>query len=290
MSENNFNPKPRISMILPLPVSLLLIVLFFMPWLAVSCEGGEVTRAMQKSGAANMPPMSGMPQVTAKVAQATGWQLAKGDISLKGAYARKNGRAGSQREMLKSRPALYMALVVPILALIIGGFGVAGNAKAGTVGTALLLLAIVGTATVLWAASIDYVDDAMDKLQEEATNSGCGGPAPRPTGVDEAKANMKKLIKTRGTGYLWASLGMYVLLAGCGIAGRGTPPGLAYQSGHASSSAAARSGLPKRPHRASAGGLPDFGPTLSPKGPARETEDAGASGQRTYIMRTKDGV
>jgi len=107
--------------------------------------------------------------------------------------------------------------------------------------------------------------------------------------VDEAKANMKKLIKTSGTGYLWASLGMYVLLAGCGIAGRSTPPEPAYRPERASSAAAARSRLPERPRQARSAGLPDFGPNLTPKEPARETKDA-ASGTRTYVMRTKDGA
>ena len=295
MSENNFKPKPRISMILPLPVSLLLIVLFFLPWLTVSCDAREFTKAIQNSGAANtgpmanMPPMATMPEVTAKVAQASGWQIATGDISLKGAYAQKDGRAGSQDELLKSRPSLYLALVVPILALLFSGLGATGNAKTETVGTGLLVLAIVGTATVLWAASINYVDDAMDKLQADVPSC-CRGRAPCTAGVDQAKANMKKLIKTSGTGYLWASLGMYVLLAGCGIAARSTPLGLAYQPERASSAAAARSPLLERPRRAGGGGLPDFGPNLVPKEPARETEDAAASGTRTYVMRTKDGL
>ena len=284
MSENDFKPKPRISMMLPLPVSLLLIVLFFLPWLTVSCDAGEFTKTMQKPGAANMPPMpnmppmSGMPEVTAKVGQASGWQLAKGDISLKGAYAQKDGRPDSQDELLKSRPTLYMGLVVPILALLIGGLGAAGNANARTAGTVLLLLAIAGTVAVLWAASIDYVDDSMDKFQQEATKSSCRGPAPCPKGMDEAKANMKKLIKTEGTGYLWASLGMYVLLAGCGIAGRSTPLGLTYRPELASSAATARSESPERPRRASVDGLPDFGPNLTPREPAGDATKTAASG------------
>jgi len=286
-------------MILPLPVSVVLIVLFFLPWLTVSCDAREFGMAMQRPGPgnmgpmANMPPMARMPEVTAKVAQASGWQLATGDISLKGAYAQKDGRAGSQKELLKSRPSLYMALVVPILALLIGGFGVGGNARPGTVGTGLLLLAIVGTATVSWAASIDYVDDMMDKVQQEvpgSCRSCCRGRAPCTTGVEEAKANMKKLIKTTGTGYLWASLGMYVLLGGCGVAARSTPPGLAYRPAPAPAAATARSALLERPHRSGGGGPPAFGPNLTPKGPARETEDAAASGTRTYVMRTKDGA
>lgn len=293
MSESDFNPRPRISMILPLPLSLLLIIFFFLPWLTISCDAGEFTKAMQKPGAANMPnmpPMTGMPEVTAKVGQASGWQLAKGNITLKGAYARKDGRPGSQNELLKSRPLLYMGLAAPILGLLLGGLGATGNAKPGTVGTGLLLLAVAGTVAVLWAASIDYVDDSMDKLQEEATKSRCRGPAPCLKGMEQSKANMKKLIKTEGTGYLWASLGMYVLLAGCGIAGRTTPlePGFQVEPASAPAITGARS-LERR-RRAGADELPDFGPDLTPKEPAGETEDAAASDKPLSVMRSKDGI
>lgn len=276
VSKSDCKPKPRISMIVPLPVSVLLIICFFLPWLTVSCDASQFAKAMQKSGGANMPnmsnmpPVSGMPEVTAKVGKASGWQLAKGDITLKGAYAQKDGRPGSQNELLKSRPLLYMGLVAPILALLLSGFGATGNANARTVGTGLLLMAIAGTVTVLWAASIDYVDDTMDKMQEEATKSSCPTPTPAPctNGMDEAKANMKKIIKTEGTRYLWASLGMYILLAGCGFAARSTAAGLGYQPDHASASAAASPRSHER--RGKGAGLPDFGPSLTPEEPADE--------------------
>lgn len=299
MPENNSKPKRRISLILPLPISLLLIIFFFLPWLTISCDAGEFTKQMQKSGGANMPNMpnmppnmQGMPEVTAKVGQASGWQLAKGDISLKGAYAQKDGRAGSQNELLKSRPLLYMALVAPILGLLLGGLGATGNARAGTVGTGLLLLALAGTVAVLWAASIDYVDDSMDKFEQDAPKSRCRGPAPAPCarGMEQAKANMKKLIKTEGTGYLWASLGMYILLAGCGFAARATPLGPAFQVDPAAVRAIAGARSPERRQRTGPDALPDFGPDLTPKEPARKTEDAAAPVRRVYVMKTKGGT
>ncbi len=276
-------------MILPLPVSVLLIVFFFLPWLTVSCDAVEFGKSMQRSGGANMPnmpPMSAMPEVTAKVGKASGWQIARGDISLKGAYAQKDGRPGSQNELLKSRSMLYMGLVAPILALLLAGLGVAGNANARTVGTGLLLLAIAGTATVLWAASVDYIDDAIDKLKEEATKSSCPSPAPPPAsyqnGMDQAEANMKKLIKTEGTVYLWGSLGMYVLLAGCGIAAKTTPLGLGYQGEPASASAATSPRSRERPRQGIARGLPDFGPNLTPKEPADEVTNTAADRWKSH--------
>jgi len=269
MADNK--PKPRISMILPLPVSLLLIVFFFLPWLTLSCDGTEFARAAQKANPQEMPPMSSMsamPEVTAEIGQASGRQLAEGDISLKGASARQQNPLGPDNQPLKSRPWLYMALALPILALLLSGLGAAGKANAGTVGVGLLLLGIVGAVTVSLAASIDYVDDAIDKAQGEAPKSSCYSPAPCQTGMQEAKSNMKKFIKTEGMVYLWTSLGMYVLLAGCGIAARSTPLELNFEHERASVPSVVGPTVPHRARAPGADALPDFGPDLVSKPPS----------------------
>ena len=41
-------------------------------------------------------------------------------------------------------------------------------------------------------------------------------PLPCAMPMQNAGGEMKKFIKTEGTVYLWCSLGMYLLLAGCG--------------------------------------------------------------------------
>ncbi len=266
MAENN--PRPRISTIVPLPVSLLLIVFFFLPWLTLSCNSGELTKAMQTSGGA------GMLEVTAKIAQASGWQLANGDISLKVPQAQKDNTFGADNNGLKSRSWLYIALAAPVLALLLSGLGVTGNLNAGTVGKGLLLLGIVGTVTILAVASIDYVDDAIDKMQDDMPKSSRGGPAPYQQDMGQAKAEMKKFVKTEGTVYLWSSLGMYVLLAGCGFAARTAPLELGFEQDAASASAAAYLGPLERIRQPDADRLPDFGPDLIPAEPARETEDS----------------
>jgi len=48
MADNE--SKPRISMILPLPVSLLLIVFLFLPWLTLSCDAGEPPNESARQG------------------------------------------------------------------------------------------------------------------------------------------------------------------------------------------------------------------------------------------------
>jgi len=270
--------KPRISMIVPLPVSLLLIVFFFLPWLTISCDVSEFTTAMQSSNAPQMPitlPASAMPEITAEVGQASGRQLAEGDISLKGAYARQDNGLDSENRPLKSRSWLYLGLVLPILALLLGGLGAAGKGNAGKVGAGLLLLGIVGTIAMSVAASIDYVDDAINKLGDEAAKQS-GGAAPCAKALAEAKGQMKRFIKTRGTVFLWSSLGMYVLLGGCGIAARTAPLVLGFERDRASLPAVVGSRPPERMAPRGAGGLPDFGPDLTPRQPARQPEDAAA--------------
>ncbi len=272
MAQNN--SKPRTSVIVSLPIALLLIAFFFTPWLKVSCDAGQFTKSMQGSNATGMPMTAqtgAIPEITAKIGQASGWELAGGNISLEAAYAQQNNPVGSDKPPLKSRTWLYLGLVLPALALVLGWFGVRGKAKTGTVGTWLLLIGIAGTVVILMAASIDYVDDAIDDMQDQIPKGSCGGgPTPCPTGLREARSQMKKIIKTKGTVWLWGSLGMYVLLAGCGIAARSTPLGFVEEEEdeeqESMSAPAFDNSMPYEgthtPSQEAA--VPDFGPDLNP--------------------------
>ncbi len=265
MTQNN--SKPRTSVIVSLPIALLLIASFFMPWLKVSCNAGQFTKTMQGPNATPMAAQTeAVPEITAKIGQASGWELAGGNISLEAACAQQNNPIGSDKQPdLKNRTWLYLALVLPVLALLIGWFGVRGKATAGTVGTWLLLIGVAGTVIILMAASIDYVDDAMDQA---ANGSNCG-QTPCPAAMQETKSQMKKFVKTKGTFWLWGSLGMYVLLVGCGIAARSTPLGPVEEEVEEQESLSAPTfgnSMPSAGMRTPGqeAAIPNFGPDLNP--------------------------
>ncbi|MDY7011066.1 MAG: hypothetical protein SVV80_09995 [Planctomycetota bacterium] len=282
MTQNN--PKPRASMIAPLPLALLLAAFFFLPWLRVSCDASQFTETMQRCNASETPmtAQSGaIPEITAKIGQASGWELAGGNISLDTAYARQDSPVGSDKPPLKSRTWLYMGLLLPVLALLLSWFGVTGKAKSTTVGTWLLLIGVAGTVIVILAASIDYVDDAIDHSLDQAAKSGGSGPTPCPAGLREAKSQMKKIVKTKGTVWLWSSLGMYVLLAGCGIAARSTPLGFVAEQ-ETDSSPAFGNSMPYEGMRTpSQGTVPNFGPDLIPREPPPEKQTDGMEARTT---------
>ncbi|MCK4626801.1 MAG: hypothetical protein KAV00_15930, partial [Phycisphaerae bacterium] len=198
------------------------------------------------------------------IGQASGWELAGGNISLEAAYAQQDSPVGSDKESLKSRTWLYLGLVLPALALLIGWFGVRGKANAGTVGTWLLLIGVAGTVIILLAASIDYVDDAIDNSLDQAAGGSCCGAPPCPAAMQEAKSQMKKFVKTKGTFWLWSSLGMYVLLVGCGFAARSTPLEPVEEE-EIESAPTFENSMPYEGIRTpSQGAIPDFGPDLNP--------------------------
>ena len=251
-----------------------LLGLFFMPWLTVSCDGQAVMGSAPLAArhkAATLAKQMSVPQsrLTEKraLASATGWALAAGELKPADDV---NGNpntitSSGKNKVPKSRSWVYMGLAVPGLLVLICGFAAVGSLPARA-GKWMLLLGLTGLTFMIVASRVNYIDDAIDQAYGEMPRSTnvCNRTAndiraSAKAQLEQTGAQMKKIIKTDPTVYLWVSLGLYGLIAGCGFV-----TVMAVDSGAPYSPRPAEPGLVERRRRADqrAGTGPGLGPKI----------------------------
>lgn len=207
-------------------MSIGLVVLFFMPWLTLSCDPEAVTNTPGVRSEVELPQEFTEPTV---LARATGWDLARGELTPDDRFkemARQAQQSQSQ-DGPSAKPWAYGGLVLPGIVAVFSLVCLAGKLTSSGTGKWLLLLGVAGVVLMLLAVSVDYVDMAMDEAKEEMVAQGMN---PRQPGLKENMAEAarmaKEVIQTKTTPYLWACLGIYVLIAGCGLAAMGASQSL----------------------------------------------------------------
>lgn len=201
-------------LLLPIPVALILIVLFFMPWLGLSCDAGQVARQMHMRPIRNVPAKDGF------VACASGYQLAEGLITLTQPTMDGKEVLAEHNALLKARPWLYLCLLGPVLIAAIAAMSLAGAIRPNPAGKAIQALGVIGLVAVLSVSSFDYVADAANIYRANAGSQLADDGADSP--VRSMEANLQEIVHTRATVYLWYSAGLYGLvivtgLAACGV-------------------------------------------------------------------------
>ena len=219
MDENGF--RPGIGIVASVPMSLLLAGLFFAPWVRLSCRPEAITDDMPSG---QFPAGMQIPDDAREIAQASGWQLAGGDLSLQGQYKEQEEqfrRQTQDQEIPRARPWVYACLAIPIGLLVVGAMGAVGMIRTGGGGW-LLLLAATGLGFTMAVARVEYVDDAMDEARKDFDKA----KQQQPLGfrnemegaIAEAETRMKETLPTEATPYLWVSMGLYALVGFCGVA------------------------------------------------------------------------
>lgn len=200
--------RPATGTVASLPLAVALAGLFFCPWVKLSCSPQAMLAAMpQESGKAPAGLSfedfaSQAPELT-PIGQASGWQLARGDMS---PVRRESDRAPkiNQGDGPEPRRWLYVCLLLPAAVLVAGGVNLAGKLSDPGAGKILLVAGLAGAAAVGMASRTDYFDDIVHQ-------SSC------PVSAAKARPQMERVIRTDTTPYLWTSLGLYGLLAVCGL-------------------------------------------------------------------------
>jgi len=264
MAMDNTSPRTPAGVVVSLLTSLGLLGLFFMPWLKLSCDPLAASNAADLRGLQNAPVDLTRPTV---LAHASGWDLARGQLTPAEPFKDQATQENSSRPPAKHWA--YAGLALPALLTGLALLCLGGRLSSTGAGKWLLLLGIAGVALMSLAASMDYIDEAMDQAKGQMAAAGAplGCPAFRQN-VAAAADQAKKIIRTTATPYLWACLGMYVLIAGCGIGNPGYLQAAESAAWHDDEPAGLSLG---RPLTAPAGaGLPpaappDFGPALPPR-------------------------
>ena len=201
-------------------MSIGLVVLFFMPWLTLSCDGEAVANAPGVRSEVELPKEF---TETTVLARSSGWDLARGELTPDDRFKEMAGQAQQSQEGPPAKPWAYGGLVLPGIVAVLSLVCLAGKLTSSGTGKCLLLLGVAGVVLMLLAVSVDYVDMAMDSAKEKMADHGVNMREPGlKEGMAEAASKAKEVIQTKTTPYLWACLGLYVLIAGCGLAAMGT--------------------------------------------------------------------
>lgn len=176
-----------------LPLSLLLLIFFFLPWVDLTC-GGE------------------------KVGSASGWQLTVGQMTME----KEQEEKPDSEDGPKARPWFILCLILPVALLTVGAMAVTGRWPSAGAGKVLLVLGVVGLIMMILAANVDYSHEINEQMQKEQA-----AKPPPPSGVQPGMEAMgeqvagevaMKGIETRTRGILWVSLVLYILVGACGAA------------------------------------------------------------------------
>ena len=289
-------PRTPVGVFLSLPIAGLLVLFFFMPWVTLSCDPKGIIPPEQL---AKMPPQMMSGAEAKEIAHASGWELARGEISPAEDCPATAQAPSRNDEFPKPKYWVYLCLAVPAGLLIASFMGLSGNLSCRGAGRAMLLGGLAGVGLMIAAASIDYVDDAIDHVKADAAKAAPGAVFAGPGvifdhSVAEAGDKMKQVLKTKATWYLWGSLGLYGVSAVLGLMTLAAPQSAPSEWRQDRVQARAPqdpipplSGLrqgeaplprgearsPRVPHPSS-GSLPDFGPDITSSSPSKTNNPA----------------
>ena len=198
-----------------------------------------------------------------KLVQASGWQLARGEVTETSEAAIQQNGFKKQEELPSSRVWVYTGLGLPVLLLLISAMRLSGGMHPGKAGGWMIVVGLAGIVLTLVVFSVNYVDDVTSKF-ENAETANLGHMTMRSRNQlqlasRQVESQLNDILKTNTTPFLWISLGLYVLVAGCGLSGANGPEALPIEM----ESEAARTGPAAPPDRRDGPSLPDFGPTIT---------------------------
>lgn len=224
MSASTVDSKkcPLIS----LPLGVVLLVLFFLPWLNLTCVGPKGFG----------PGAQGT--IEKKLGHASGWQLAVGTMT-----AFDEDEEGNPKEMtdpnklekmdktIAARPLFYLGLIAPIALLALGVLAMIGSVSGTLASRGMIVVGIVGVLVFILAMMVDYTDDfiesARTETREKMTEAGAS-EAEIEEAVAKKDAETKKQMdaaKENDQGFqtgsklaLWVTFVLYLATLGLGVA------------------------------------------------------------------------
>ena len=249
----------RLGMVASVPLSLLSLGLFFMPWLGLRCDTEEAAESLC---AMNVPELQAASADAGFIGQASAWELARGEFAFSRPYRDSSSRL--DREGLPSaRPWMFIGLLLPPIAAIAGAGGALGGLGVRAAGKAMLVVALAGVALTTLASTTDFADDVRDAIER-----GTGGGA-ASLRAGNARDGVGRFLKTQPTAFLWTSMGVYGVLAACGLfamtSAQQAEGAVGASDGPGEVSALPAAGPPPRDRRAG-NTLPAFGPNVDPVG------------------------
>ncbi len=203
-----------VSLLASVPTAVALGVLFFLPWTKVSCSSEKVgSHSPYRRYVSGNGPV--LPEITMEVGQASGWELARGEF-------RSDPRLGVQaqidaHDVPAPRPWVYAGLALPVLAGLLGMLAAGGFYRAG-LSRLIVLIGLGGVGLMVAVSLVDFTDDIISHIQDQAAQQGRAVP---PARVSQMEAELPQIIQTAPTPWIWISMGLYSVVAVCGLVALG---------------------------------------------------------------------
>ena len=194
----------KLGSLISLPMAALLVVFFFLPWLGVQCGPAKLT--------------------------ATGWQLTQGNLTVSSNMAQEDAKVDKAKqeqdiaklnESIQPRPWFIAGLAIPAAMVLLAVLAVAGVIRPTSGGIMLIVLAVAGIGTAMAASRVSYVEELIEHSRSDAREKNKDQPE---AGQEMAKAmerqvqeQIRKVVKTEGTPWLWVSVAIYGFIAICGM-------------------------------------------------------------------------
>jgi hypothetical protein len=220
----------RAGVFLTSPLSLLLVILFFLPWLQVRCGGVRLASA------------SGLDLTVGRLSPN---ERLYNDAESPGQEQQSRQEAQEKRqEEIRARPWFALGLLLPLVALGLSLLRLAGRLPLASVGLGLTILAVAGIVLVLLATGVEY-DEVKDEIArhrsglspdmrpptagpQDTMDPRAGGQMGQQMGQQMAEGMAEQMaegmgqavmaaVDTRATPVLWVSLVVYIVLLLCGV-------------------------------------------------------------------------
>ena len=209
------NARSRAGLIPPAALAPVLMVLFFLPWVGLSCNPRGATNG-HRFQASGQFPTEWLKERT--IARASGWDLACGNLCLEEDLKDGGSQFESDGAFPQSRPWAYFGLLLPFGVLVIAGMGLTGRLTPGGAGKVFLLLGLVGAGMMFAVTRVEYADDMVAQAEEQFSRGASFRCSSYRTSMAEAKREIGKVLVTAPFGWTWASLATYALISACGVA------------------------------------------------------------------------
>ncbi|MFP4105152.1 MAG: hypothetical protein ACLFVU_03585 [Phycisphaerae bacterium] len=206
--------NPHKGIVISMPLALLLAVAFFMPWLKLSCNS---IRAVPQEKLYEVGIYPELARDYPTVATASGWQIALGRVDVSGPYKAAVRNITREWDPVPSRWWVFGGLLAPLGLLAICGLGISGNMPRELVGKIIIGLAVVGLAVLVGVACQDYMNDVYSASEETLAAHGIVLNSTGEQALEQSRARARSHLPTGGTPVLWGSMGVYVMVAICGI-------------------------------------------------------------------------
>jgi hypothetical protein len=209
------NARPRMGLIPPVPIALALAILFFLPWVGLSCNPTGASRGQLLAASGQFPAEMLEERL---IAHASGWDLAQGDLRLEEDVKGNCSDLGSQDDFPPSRLWAYFGLLLPMGVLLISAMGLTGRISPSGAGKVLLLLSLSGAGLMFAVTQVDYADDMLSQAEKQSGQSGSIRCSGYRQSMAQAKKEMGKILMTSPTGWTWGMLAAYGVVSACGVA------------------------------------------------------------------------